>query len=616
MERIIVGTVGRAPVVSAALLGALLVSYPRAGAAAPPPEEGIPCTARDTAVIANSGRVFSNAGTLVDSFQSSAGPYGGVNVGSQGNVRAGLTIVNNGGVIRGTLTPNSPAGLAPVPVPAGAVNLPLDAPSPGDVNINGAAESLTLSPGNYVARNVNITAGGSINLAFPGPLYIWVTGTLNVGGTENAGGLPSNLQFLVTGTNPVSVNSGGRLFGFIYAPAAAVNVGSTIFGGVTGASVALNSGAQVHFDQSSSCVSARSVSVLADFGCAATTAGGAHCWGDNFQGELGNGTTIPSPIPVAVTGLTGVTAVATGGAEACAIASGGAAKCWGNNNGTGALGNGTTTNSPVPVQVTGLTSGVKSIAIAFETGCAVTAANALMCWGANSAGQLGNGTTNNSLVPIPVPGLGSGVTSVSIGANETCAVVSGAVKCWGFNPFGNLGNGTTNDSLVPVQVTGLTSGFTQVSVGILFACALNVNGTVMCWGDNASGQLGNSGSTGTCQGLPCSLVPLPVTGLAGVSAVTAGGDAACAIRTGGDLVCWGDNESGQLGNGTTTGSVAPVQVTGLASGVVSASMGIGFACAATASGSLACWGQNSAEGQLGNNTTAGSLVPVPVAGFR
>jgi alpha-tubulin suppressor-like RCC1 family protein len=603
-----------------AILIAIGLAFTGAGAlAAPPPEEGVPCLARDTAVIANTGHVFVNRGTLVDSFQSTAGAYGGTNVGDEGNVRAGSTIVDNGGVVAGAQTPNSPAGLAAVPVPAAAINLPLDSPTPGNVNLNSAADTLTLSPGNYVAANVNITSGGVLNAAFAGPVYIWVTGTLNLGGTENLGGFPANLQFLVVGTGPVNVNSGGQLFGQIYAPNATLTLGSTVFGSVTGSQVTLNSGADVHFDQSSACASGKAVSILTDTGCALTTAGGIKCWGDNFHGELGDGTTINSPIPVQVQGITsGATAVATGGAEVCAIAAGGAAKCWGNNNGTGSLGNGTTADSSVPVQVTGLTSGVKVISIAFETGCAVTATNGLVCWGSNDAGELGNGTTNNSLVPIAVPGLSSGVRSVSVGGNEVCAVVSGAVKCWGFNPFGNLGNGTTTQSFVPVQVSGLTSGFTQVSVGILSVCALSASGTVMCWGNNASGQLGNSGSTSTCEGLPCSLVPLPVLGLSGVTSISVGADAACAIKTGGDVVCWGSNASGQLGNGTTTDSTSPVQVTGLTSGVTSVSMGAdGAACAATSrpTGTLLCWGQNFFN-QLGNNTGVNSLVPVPVAGFH
>ena len=214
---------------------------------------GIPCTARAAAVIANTAAVFSNSGSLVDSYESTDGAYGS-EVDSQAVVRAATKIVPNGGVIHGTQTQGSPAGLGVVPVPAGAINLPLGSPTPGSLNINTAAQSITLAPGSYVAANINVNFAGAINVSPPGPVLIWVTGTLNLGGNENLNGMPSNLQFLVQSSGFVNVNSNGQLFGFIYAPTSVVNLNSAVFGGVVGSTVYLNSGAAVHFDQDSTCV--------------------------------------------------------------------------------------------------------------------------------------------------------------------------------------------------------------------------------------------------------------------------------------------------------------------------------------------------------------------------
>jgi hypothetical protein len=130
---------------------------------------GIPCAARADAVIANTGEVSSNSGSLVDSYQSSLGLYGGTNIGSSGNVQAAEAIVHNGGVIDGTQTPNSPANLAVVPVPSGATNLPLGSKSPGSVNMTTASESLTLEPGSYVVDNLTVAFPGAIRISPAGP---------------------------------------------------------------------------------------------------------------------------------------------------------------------------------------------------------------------------------------------------------------------------------------------------------------------------------------------------------------------------------------------------------------------------------------------------------------
>lgn len=216
----------------------------------------VPCAARALAVVGNTSNVVLGSSTLVDSYQSSLGAYGGSNVGSAAIVQAATTIINNGGVVRGTLRPNTPAGLAVVPVAAGARNLPIGSATPGSLNINTAGQSITLAPGNYVAANVTVNAPGAIRISPAGQVRIWVTGTLNLGGNVNAGGIPKNLAFLVNSSGFVNINRGGAFDGIVYAPTSTVNASGPVFGTIVGRSVTLNSGAAVHFDQSSACAPA------------------------------------------------------------------------------------------------------------------------------------------------------------------------------------------------------------------------------------------------------------------------------------------------------------------------------------------------------------------------
>ena len=216
----------------------------------------VPCAAWALTVVGNTSNVVLGSSTLVDSYQSSLGAYGGSNVGSAAIVQAATTINNNGGVVRGTLRPNTPAGLAVVPVASGARNLPIGSPAPGSLNINTAAQSITLAPGNYVAANVTVNAPGAIRISPAGQVRIWVTGTLNLGGNVNLGGIPRNLAFLVNSSGFVNINRGGALHGLVYAPTSTVNASGPVFGTIVGRSVTLNSGAAVHFDQSSACAPA------------------------------------------------------------------------------------------------------------------------------------------------------------------------------------------------------------------------------------------------------------------------------------------------------------------------------------------------------------------------
>jgi len=232
--------------------------------------------------------------------------------------------------------------------------------------------------------------------------------------------------------------------------------------------------------------------------CAVTTSGAAKCWGRDNLGQLGDGgTNTNRPTPVDVSGLTsGVASISAGAYHTCAVTTSGAAKCWGYDE-YGQLGDGgTNTDKTTPVDVSGLTSGVASISAGSNHTCAVTTAGAAKCWGLGNGGRLGNGTNTNQPTPVDVSGLTSGVASISAGGSHTCAVTtSGAAKCWGSDGNGQLGDGGTNtDKTTPVDVSGLTSGVASISAGNNHTCAVTTSGAEKCWGFGNSGRLGNGGT--------------------------------------------------------------------------------------------------------------------------
>jgi len=224
----------------------------------------------------------------------------------------------------------------------------------------------------------------------------------------------------------------------------------------------------------------------------AVAGGGVLCWGSNANGQLGGGSAGGiSLVPVAVPSLTvGVEALAAGYAHSCALQNGGVL-CFGSNS-NGQLGNGTTADSSVPVAVTGLAGPVLAVAAGAGSlhSCALLESGEVWCWGANSSGQLGNGTTADSSVPVQVTGLPGGAVGIAAGALHSCALLgSGGAWCWGYGGNGQLGNGSTASSAVPVAVLGVANG-TGIAAGGTHACFL-AGGNVQCWGENQLGQLGN-----------------------------------------------------------------------------------------------------------------------------
>jgi alpha-tubulin suppressor-like RCC1 family protein len=267
-----------------------------------------------------------------------------------------------------------------------------------------------------------------------------------------------------------------------------------------------------------------------------------------------------------------VIAIATGHEHTCALMSNGGVKCWG-FNGTNQLGvsTGKSIYTYKPLYVRGLTSGAKAVVASYQHSCAITSRGGVKCWGANFNGEIGNGgglgTRTRSggtgwLTPVDVRGLTSGVTALSSSSTFSCALTNaGQVKCWGSTFRGD--GSTTLANPVPFTVPGLT-GVKAIASGATFSCALTGTGGVKCWGAGRGfpDQLG-------------SLVPVDVPGLtSGVKAITAGSHA-CALTVGGGVKCWGgNNQYGELGNGTVNGRIwPPSNVAGLTSGVTAIAAG-------------------------------------------
>jgi alpha-tubulin suppressor-like RCC1 family protein len=340
--------------------------------------------------------------------------------------------------------------------------------------------------------------------------------------------------------------------------------------------------------------------------------GSVWAWGRGDEGQLGNGTRTDSNVPVRVANLNCVTAIAVGGNQGLALRTDGSAWAWGGNS-RGQLGDGTGANSDTPVAVNGLGAGVVAIAAGDQNSLALKSDGSVWAWGRNDRGQLGNGTSNDSEVPVPVSGLASGVIQIADGGDFSLALrTDGSVWGWGNNFSGQLGNATPETLNTPTPVKGLAAGVKAISVGEGHSLALLANGSVLAWGKNTSGELGN----GTTKDTP---VPTLVSGLgSGVIAVAVGrDDFSLALKSDGSVWAWGWGAAGQLGDGSSADRHVPTPVTGLRNGVTAIAGGGGGGLALKSDGSVWAWGTNN-HGELGNGITqpeGGSYVPVEVVGL-
>ena len=388
--------------------------------------------------------------------------------------------------------------------------------------------------------------------------------------------------------------------------------------------------------------------------CAVTAAGGVLCWGMNASGELGAGTLLRRSTPLRVAGVSDAVDVAAGGEHTCARTRPGGVTCWG-ANASGQLGDRTRLDSSTPVPLSGLPEAASSLSAGDRHTCAVTSGGAVECWGANDWSQLGDGTVHDRWHAVPVRGLPRDAVAVAAGENHTCALSGeGVVRCWGANTSGQLGDGTFVARRYPVRVLGLPKA-AAISAGGRNTCAVTALREVECWGADDWGQIGAgrrlarprptrvthlpgvavavaSGDNHTCALMGGGAVMCWGAYLAGPESgrrsasrppvsragtrVSAGGRHTCALMATGRVACWGANDSGQLGDGTRRTRRRAVAVRGFTSSAVAVSAGADHSCGVTSAGSVACWGWNY-WGQLGaaGPPASGSPTPVPVVGL-
>lgn len=361
--------------------------------------------------------------------------------------------------------------------------------------------------------------------------------------------------------------------------------------------------------------------------CALNGEGAVFCWGGNRAGELGNGSYIADwqvrgvSRPVVVRNLPAVVQVAAGTHHTCARTDPTESDevwCWGMGQ-AGQLGNSSNESSLSPVQVVGLPE-ASEVCGGRDFTCARSAIGQIRCWGANNFGELGDGTNNDRNTPGLVVDLPTAV-ELSCGLQHSCIrTEEGSVWCWGLRAHGQLGDEGTiqwpdgdhaDHRTRPVQVVGLTNA-TKIALGTAVSCAIRNDNTVVCWGKNDEGQLGNGSNE-------ASSLPVQVSNLVGVTHLGRASSHNCAVTTGGDAYCWGANNSGELGDGTGLDSIVPVGVVGLPP-ISQIQVGGVFVCALDLDGHVWCFGYNGL-GRLGNGTGhdlsadngTGEAVASPVA---
>ena len=324
---------------------------------------------------------------------------------------------------------------------------------------------------------------------------------------------------------------------------------------------------------------------------------------------------------------------ASGWYNFCSVMGDGTVRCWGSNN-NGQLGDNSTIARPAPVTVVGIdgstpaTTAVDVSSGAMWHTCALMADATVKCWGLNDYGQLGNNSTVNSLVPVPVANIdgtspGRTAVSVSTGTYWSCALMAnGTVRCWGDKFY--VGSSNFANVLVPLavsNVSGLTSssGAVELTSAGKNGCVRMADGTVQCWGEGLNGSLGNIAyPNGSQSPVLVSTIDGATSASTAVSVTRGIYEFGCSLMANGTVKCWGWNSSGQLGDGSTINKSAPVLVSNIdgtepATTAVGVSGGGNHACAVMENNSVRCWGANFSVGLLGNDSTINSSIPVAVS---
>lgn len=352
-------------------------------------------------------------------------------------------------------------------------------------------------------------------------------------------------------------------------------------------------------DGSTGVVASRHLALGGYHSCLLGATGDLRCWGRNMDGELGDGSTTNRATPVSVIGGPYL-AVSAGNYHACAITSARRAVCWGRNT-TYQLGDGSQTNRSQPTPVSGLPDqDVIAISAGGAGTCGILSGGQAWCWGDNTYGQLGDGSTTAHTGPVAVSGLADAET-IAAGGSHVCATrATGAAACWGWAYSGRLGNGENSPSAVhpaPVALTTLQATTDHTDVGAAFSCARLTTGRVQCWGDNQYGQLGNGSQVSTSE-------PILVAGVLDIARISTADGATCALGTNGVVRCWGRNRSGQIGNGSGgVGQVvlSPTAVMGLPAAIDDLDSALAHSCAREPTGGVLCWGDNT-YGQIGDGS--------------
>jgi alpha-tubulin suppressor-like RCC1 family protein len=340
--------------------------------------------------------------------------------------------------------------------------------------------------------------------------------------------------------------------------------------------------------------------------CGVTTDNLLYCWGFNKYGSVGDGSTSRRLTPVPVAGSRTYRQVSAGVDFTCAVTMSNRAFCWGTNSGDGGgqLGDGSLVNNRLkPVAVLG-GHAFRQVTAGLYHACAVATDDRAWCWGSGQ-GALGYGADTTRREPVPVAG-SLRFRQVSAGWNHTCGVTTDdRAYCWGLNSDGQLGDSTQITALRPVSVAG-GRRFRQVDGGGFHTCGVTTEGGAFCWGDNFVGQIGDGRTA------PRRLWPVrAVAGGLSFRRVEAGGFASCGVTSADVAYCWGYNETGARGDGTTAGGYSPVPVGGGHAFAMVITGGF-HSCGRTTASRGYCWGSNF-YGSLGDGTRIDRLLPTAIA---